>query len=274
MSRQRSILLVDDDETTRSLLAKCLGDRGYQTAGAPDGSTALSLIAQKPFDLVLLDVQMPRLDGYATARAVREKERQSDMGRMPIIALTAGAVEGERARCLQAGMDDFLTKPIDPVTLSAALRRWLGDAPAEHEVPRASRSPEPVQPASVEEPPDLDLGRVRVLRDLVPGNTAYLDRVIDNFLHKSPQTEQELWRAVHEGDVDQLAFHAHSLKGSAANLGLTRVSEVAELLQRVGTSGSVTDADVLLRQLAVLLQNGREALRAQRDSAYAESTPA
>jgi len=270
----RRILVVEDNPLNRMVATGMLQALGHEVDAAEDGVVALQRLDDGFYDLVLLDVQMPRLDGYATARAVREKERQSDMGRMPIIALTAGAVEGERERCLQAGMDDFLTKPIDPITLSASLRRWLGDAPVEHDTPRRLAERRPDLSPTTADVPELDLGRVRMLRDLVPGNTAYLDRVIDNFIHKSPQAEQELWQAVHDHDPEQLAFHAHSLKGSAANLGLTRVAEVAELVQRVGRSGGVDDAEVLLRQLAVLLQNGRDALRAQRDSAYAESTPA
>ncbi len=275
----RRILVVEDNPLNRMVATGILRALGHEVETAEDGLVALQRLRESFYDLVLLDVQMPRLDGYGTARAIRETERQSDMGRTPVIALTAAAVEGERERCLQAGMDDFLTKPIDPAMLSLSLRRWLGDAPTERAHPTSGRPVKEVpmpqaDDDTVVDMPVLDLARVRMLRDLVPGDTSYLDRVVDNFMVKSREAEKTLWQALRSGDAEQLRFHAHSLKGSAANIGLTRVAEVAELLQRLGGAGDVEDGEVLLRHLATLLEDGREALRAQRESAYAEPAPA
>ena len=279
----RRVLVVEDNPLNRMVATGMLQALGHEVEAAEDGLVALERLREGFYDLVLLDVQMPRLDGYATARAIRETERHSDMGRTPIIALTAGAVEGERERCLHSGMDDFLTKPIDPGTLSVSLRRWLGDAPTEregsmtmngHAAHNGHNRHNGHSLNGEADVPDLDLARVHLLRDLVPGSTTYLDRVIDNFIAKSPQVEEKLRAAVHAADVEQLAFLAHSLKGSAANIGLTRVAEVAELLQRLDGPDSMDDAGVLVQQLATLLDRGCVALRRQRESAYAEPRPA
>ncbi len=270
----RRVLLVEDNPVNRMVAAGILQALGHDADTAEDGIVALGLLQEHRYDAVLLDVQMPRMDGYATARAIREGERHSGTPRLPIIALTAAAVDGERERCLQAGMDDFLTKPVDPDALSATLHRWLHAAePAHldgHQPPPAPTTERPMAP---DLEPHLDLGRIRMLRDLVPSSTAYLDRAIDNFLRNSPVTEETLRGAVAEQDADALRFHAHSLKGSASNLGLTRVAEAAELLQVIGDGGEVERAGAVLAELAELLDAGRAALLAQRESGYADPAP-
>jgi PAS domain S-box-containing protein len=268
----RRILLVEDNPVNRMVAVGMLQALGHETDSAEDGIVALGLLQEHRYDAVLLDVQMPRMDGYATARAIREGERHSGAPRLPIIALTAAAIDGERERCLQAGMDDFLTKPLAPNGLSAALRRWLGgtDEGDRRWTADVDRSAATLAPVEAEQPPHLDLDRLRMLRDLVPGSTAYLDRALDNFLRNSAAAEETLRRAVADGDARAVGFHAHTLKGSAANLGLAQVAEVAELLQRIGDSRDLEGAEVLLTQLRDLLRTGRDALRKQRASAYAD----
>ena len=271
----RRILLVEDNAVNRMVAAGMLQALGHDADTAEDGVVALDLLQDQRYDAVLLDVQMPRMDGYATARAIREREARTGDQRLPIIALTAAAIEGERERCLQSGMDDFLTKPIDPQGLAAALRRWGPEdtvAGADGHGRTDGRLPASVDPQGGPGPsaPGLDLERIRMLRDLVPGSTAYVDGAIDNFLSRSPAVERTLQQAVADGDAEVLGFQAHSLKGSAANLGLVRVAEVAELLQRVGDSGDLEGAEVLLAQLTDLLDEGREALRVQRATGYAD----
>jgi signal transduction histidine kinase/DNA-binding NarL/FixJ family response regulator/HPt (histidine-containing phosphotransfer) domain-containing protein len=270
----RRVLLVEDNPVNRMVAAGILQALGHEADTAEDGIVALGLLQEHRYDAVLLDVQMPRMDGYATARAIREGERHSGASRLPIIALTAAAVDGERERCLQAGMDDFLTKPVDPDALSATLHRWLQAAePAHLNEHQTIPAPTTERPMAPDLEPHLDLGRIRMLRDLVPSSTAYLDRAIDNFLRNTPATEETLRRAVAEQDADALRFHAHSLKGSASNLGLTRVAEAAEQLQAIGDAGEVEGADAVLAELAELLEAGRAALLAQRESGYADPAP-
>ena len=127
-----------------------------------------------------MDVQMPRMDGYAATRAIREREGAGP--RLPVIAMTAAAVEGERERCLAAGMDDFLTKPVDPGALTAVLATWLDGAPAAHRRPgRAIRARRGASPRSAARTASTWTG-IDELRDLDPGDTSYLDRAIGNFV--------------------------------------------------------------------------------------------
>ena len=116
--------MVEDNEVNQMVAVGLLDALGYDAETADDGVEAVEMFDPGRFDAVLMDVQMPRLDGYAATRAIRER---GDARRVPVLAMTAAAVEGERERCLAAGMDDFLTKPVDPDALATAMRTWLGD---------------------------------------------------------------------------------------------------------------------------------------------------
>ena len=261
----RRVLLVEDNPVNRMVAAGMLKALGHEVETAEDGLVALELLEDHEYDAALLDIQMPRLDGYDTARAIRTADRQSTRS-LPLIALTAAAVDGERERCLDAGMDDFVTKPIEPHTLAVTLGRWLHESPR---LPRPHDGPRPPAPVAPENE-DLDLGRLQMLRALVPGSTAYLDRAIDNFLTNSPGTEARLREALAAGDIETLGFQAHSLKGSAANIGLTRVADAAEVLQHVGDTGELDGAATALARLSELLRAGRAALRGHREAAETE----
>lgn len=251
----RRVLVVDDNPVNRLVAEGMVKALGHHVDPADDGLAALQLLRQSTYDAVLLDVQMPRLDGYGVARALREDPATRDL---PVIAMTATAVDGERERCLAAGMDDFLTKPLDPVALSRILGRWLDDDERPVTAPVVTAPPRP----------DLDLVRLDVLRDLVPGSTAYLDRAISNFLTGCQDALATLEQAVRAGDAARLRFHAHSLKGSASNLGATEVARVAERLERLGAEDEARGAGGLLLELAEALDAACDGLRAYRDHGY------
>ncbi len=261
----RRVLLVEDNPVNRMVAAGMLKALGHEVETAEDGLVALELLEAHQYDAALLDIQMPRLDGYGTARAIRTAARESTRS-LPLIALTAAAVDGERQRCLDAGMDDFVTKPIDPHTLAVTLGRWLHDSPR---LPRPHEEPQPPAPVAPDNE-DLDLGRLQMLRELIPGSTAYLDRAIDNFLSNSPGTEARLREALAAGDAETLGFLAHSLKGSAGNIGLTRVADAAEVLQHLGDTGELEGGAAALARLSELLRTGRAALRGHRQAVETE----
>jgi len=219
---------------------------GYDADTADDGIDALEVYGERHYDAVLMDVQMPRLDGYAATRALRERETG---GRVPVLAMTAAAVEGERERCLEAGMDDFLTKPVDPDALAATLAAWLSDRPA----PAA-----PAAPAPVREPvAGLDLERLDMLRDMSPGETTYLDRAIGNFVVNTPGQLEEIRSAVLAEDAETLRAAAHKLAGSASNLGVVEVASAARALELADSPGGHED---LVEALGRALDEGRDAL--------------
>jgi PAS domain S-box-containing protein len=228
----RPLLLVVEDNPVNQLVALgILETLGYAAETADDGLAAIGAWKRGSYAGVLMDVQMPRMDGYAATRSIRRLEAEGE--RIPIIAMTAAAVEGEREKCLAAGMDDFLTKPVNPDALGSALRRWVGGQGAERTAPASV----PAFDEGV-----LDLERLDMLRDLDPGNTTYLDRAIENFVARVPEAVDEIRSAARSGDSDALRHAAHRLKGSALNLGLPAVGHLAYGLEMLGDAGTTSGA--------------------------------
>jgi PAS domain S-box-containing protein len=233
------ILVVEDNPVNQVVAVGLLRSLGYDADTADDGVAGLAAWADGCYDLVLMDVQMPRMDGYATTREIRRTEPEGR--RVPVLAMTAAAIQGERERCLEAGMDDFLTKPVDLDALAAALAHWLGhDAPVERVAPPAR---EPVADG-------LDRDRLDMLRDMADGDTAYLDRAIGRFVAGTPDLVVAIGAAVSAGDVDDLRQQAHRLAGSALNLGVTRAGMAARALEHLADTGTTAGADDLLPRLA------------------------
>jgi PAS domain S-box-containing protein len=260
---RRRVLVVEDNPVNQLVAVGLLEALGYTAETAEDGVAALEVLREDEFDLILMDVQMPRLDGYETTRAIRAAEPPER--RVPVIAMTAAAVEGERERCMEAGMDDFLTKPVDPAALAAVLDLWSGD------VVRVTRSS--VRPVTEDRDgllTGLELDRLDELRDLDPGNTAYLDRAIGNFVANTPETFETIAAAVASGDADTLKQVVHKLAGGALNLGVEAAGRTAQQIELVADTGSTAGAEELLPRLGEELERGRAALRAYQ-AAYSRS---
>ena len=259
----RRVLVVEDNPVNQLVAVGLLEAFGYRAETADDGMAALEVLRDTEFDLILMDVQMPRLDGYQTTRAIRAAEEPGH--RVPVVAMTAAAVEGERERCLEAGMDDFLTKPVDPAALAGVLDRWSGEGEVTQ---RGSVRP-------VTEDRDgllagLELERLDELRDLDPGNTAYLDRAIGNFVANTPETYETIAAAAAAGDAATLKQVVHKLAGGALNLGVEAAGRIAQQIELVADTGSTTGAEELLPRLAEELERGRAALLAYQ-AAYSSS---
>jgi CheY-like chemotaxis protein len=256
------VLVVEDNPVNQLVALGILETIGYAAHTAGDGEEAIDAWRRTPYDAILMDVQMPRMDGYAATRAIRAAEKDGE--RIPIVAMTAAAVEGEREKCLQAGMDDFLTKPVDPGALGETLRVWLLDGgPTDGQAPAVeSAQLPPEEPAG----DVLDLGRLDMLRDLDPGNTSYLDRAIGNFDAASEESLEAIRAAVAAEDPTTLTYTAHRLKGSAQNLGLPRVGALAYDLELIGDSGTTQGAAARLAGLADALDEAVVAVRAYQRS--------
>lgn len=260
---RRRVLVVEDNPVNQLVAVGLLEALGYRAETADDGMAALEVLRHAEFDLILMDVQMPRLDGYETTRAIRADEEPGH--RVPVIAMTAAAVEGERERCLEAGMDDFLTKPVDPTALAAVLDLWSGDGTT----PRRS-SVRPVTDDRDGLLSGLELDRLDELRDLDPGNTTYLDRAIGNFVANTPETYETLAAAAAAGDAATLKQVVHKLAGGALNLGVEAAGRIAQEIELVADTGDTAGADELLPRLAEELEKGRAALLAYQ-AAYSSS---
>jgi PAS domain S-box-containing protein len=250
------ILVVEDNPVNQLVAVGLLSALGHEATTADDGLVALDLVQREAFDAVLMDVQMPRMDGYTATREIRA--RWGDGPRLPVIAMTAAAVEGERERCLAAGMDDFLTKPVDLAALTAVLDTWLHQESAVRPPARERRSD--AEPTA--EVAGLDLERIDELRDLDPGDTTYLDRAIGNFVANSPTTLATIREACAVGDAETLRQVSHKLAGGALNLGITAAGRIAQQLELVADTGSTSDAADLVEQLDAALAQGRAAVLA------------
>ncbi|MGC4087881.1 MAG: ATP-binding protein [Polyangiaceae bacterium] len=220
-STRRPILIVDDNDVNRFVAVEELNQYGYLTEEAENGAEALQKVSEKEYLCVLMDCQMPTMDGYDATRAIRALEQRESRLRTPIIALTAHALVGERERVLAAGMDDFLSKPFRPTSLEKLLQR------------HARRSAAPPQDTQ---------------RDLDP-NVKRSEKLIRLFLERMPEQLAQLEGAFQKGDAPQVRSHAHRIKGSALALAAERLSESAEALQRAAETGSLQGADVHLRRL-------------------------
>ncbi|MFW6775438.1 response regulator [Nocardioides sp. CPCC 205120] len=255
----KRVLVVEDNAVNQVVAQGLLTSMGYLVDTADDGQEALDLTARVEYDAVLMDLQMPRLDGYAATRALRERERATGVRRTPVLAMTAAAITGERDKCLAAGMDDFITKPVAPATLATALARWTAaDQPADEEPRGDVGAP---GPASTH----LDLERLEMLRELSPDDNAYLDRVIDGFVARTPDALGRLRAAVAASDSAVVSAEAHSLKGTALNIGLPTVGSLAAQLEALGRSGVVTGAGDLVLRLDAVVLDATEALRSYQD---------
>ncbi len=250
----RRVLVVEDNQVNQMVAVGLLESAGYAPDVVGDGQEAvLALAPGHGYAAVLMDCRMPRLDGFDATRKIRAQE--PDGQRVPIIAMTASALEGEEERCLAAGMDDFLTKPVDPIRLLRVVRQWVGDGP---DVPAPASSGAPATPASEEGVVDLD--RMRMLDGLRRDGVSLFDRASSNFLEQVPAGLADIEAAVAAGDAAALVAGAHRLKGSATNLGLPALGEAAEALEKLGDTGTTDDADARLAELHTALDRAVAAL--------------
>jgi PAS domain S-box-containing protein len=233
------VLVVEDNPVNQLVATGMLGALGHAADTAEDGVAALAALERAAYDLVLMDVQMPLMDGYQATRALREREGDGD--RTLVIAMTANAVVGERERCLAAGMDDFLTKPVDLEHLTRTLARWFAGEGA------------------------LDLARLDMLRAMDPDDTSYVERVTGRFEETTASVAEDLRRAVQDGDPVALRAHAHKLAGGAANLGAVEVATLARELEALGDAGTTTGAAAVLTRLGAALDRARAGVRAYRE---------
>jgi two-component system sensor histidine kinase/response regulator len=231
------VLVVEDNHVNQLVATGILENLGCATDIAHDGAEAVARLLQ-PHDYaaVLMDCRMPRLDGFDATRAVRAQEPEGR--RVPIIAMTASVLEGERERCLAAGMDDFLTKPVDPGDLERVIRTWTS-------APAPQRLPAP--PALVS--PVLDPVRRRMLEELSKDGITFFDRTAASFQTRVGDQVADIRAAIAANDAYRLQFTAHQLKGSAFNLGLPLVGATAARLEALGEAGRTAGAEDLLDRL-------------------------
>jgi CheY-like chemotaxis protein len=233
------ILLCDDNAINQKVAARILQQLGYQPGLAANGREALDALDRKPYNLIFMDVMMPEMDGLEATRAIRERQTKGGANyhsSIVIVAMTAQAMQGDREKCLAAGMDDYLAKPIRPKDIRAIIERWGSQsAPAEQPV---MTTPEVTPSVPAEEPP-VEMDR---LNDLTDGSAESLRELVELFFKQTAQQLAQLEAAARANKADDVRRVAHSCAGASATLGMTRLVPMFRDLEKQGASGTLTNA--------------------------------
>jgi PAS domain S-box-containing protein len=244
--RQR-ILLAEDNAVNQKVACRTLEKLGYRVDVAIDGAAAITGWESGRYDLILMDCQMPGMDGYEATRAIRAREA-GGAAHIPIVALTAHAMKGSDAQCVAAGMDDYLSKPIDRAQLEACLERWLQTNDStetnESQTQPSVRPDVTMSPALQEEPIDWD----RLLSATDQDEELALE-LAALFIESGASTIDAIVAALATGDLGQLGEKAHELKGASANLQATATVTAAARLEAAARNGDREQVPELTKQL-------------------------
>ena len=259
---KRRVLLAEDNPVNVEVASAMLEGLGLDVSRAGNGAEALHSVQAGDYDLVLMDCQMPVMDGFAATSEIRRHERARGRERqLPIIAITANALQGDRESCLAAGMDDYLSKPFTQQALGQTLSRWIN-------LPRTSW---PMQASAAETPaitlpPADNLINQQALaniRALSPANgDALLDRVLQAYLRDTPAHLGTLRQAIAARDTGSLRKAAHSLKSSSANVGAETLAQLCKDMEQLGRNDIIDGTDSLLSAMEREFQAARQALGA------------
>jgi signal transduction histidine kinase/CheY-like chemotaxis protein/HPt (histidine-containing phosphotransfer) domain-containing protein len=259
------VLLVDDHPTNRLVIARQLALAGFASEAANDGVEGLEKWRSGRYALLLSDVHMPRMDGYELARRIRAEEGARALPHTPIVALTASALKGEAERCLAAGMDDYLAKPVSIASLAATLARWLPHAAPVQDPAPGVASPDASVPApafpQLDHPPPLDPA---VVEALTGGDGTVARTVLADFLASTTQDLASAEAARNAGAFESLAREAHKVKGASRMVGALELAQCAEDLEQAARAGDWRATAPLVADLAT----AAERLRRHVDARY------
>jgi PAS domain S-box-containing protein len=234
------ILVAEDNPVNQDLTVELLERRGHSATVAENGNEALRAIERHSFDLVLMDVQMPEMGGLEATRRIREKEKTSG-GHLPIVAMTAHAMREDRQRCLEAGMDAYLSKPIEAKDLFETVESYGGQSGAAEiraaEIPAAPEAGDGAGDGPKKEGLDREALLARV-----GGDPKFLRKLVGAFLADAPKKMSEIRRALAHRDGEALAGAAHSLKGAVSNFGAAEVVARAKALETQARAGEMSAA--------------------------------
>jgi PAS domain S-box-containing protein len=259
------VLLVEDNEINQDVARAMLRLLGLKVVLAADGYEALKAASTEKFDVILMDCQMPGMDGYAASRAIRTREMQStgeNVRPVPIIAMTAFAMKSDRDDCLAAGMTDYLSKPFTRAELHAVLARYLSEdaatASTNRETPGEEARPH------VSKAPPIDATAFAAVENLEAlGATGVVRRVLSAYLAEAPAMVARIEASLRDVSAEELARAAHSLKSSSSNVGALELSALCAQAEALGRSGTCVGAPALVESLRYEFARVREALEAR-----------
>ncbi|HEX2709321.1 MAG TPA: response regulator, partial [Candidatus Deferrimicrobium sp.] len=256
------VLLVEDNPLNQEVTLGMLSVLGIEADVAGNGQEGLDAIAAKRYDLVLMDCQMPVMDGYMATRALRAQEKESGGRHLPVVALTANALSGDSEACLAVGMDGYLSKPFTIQKLGKTLSKWLS---VEREKEPGGAAEAPGEVAGTAKPPissPIDKTVLDGIRELEgAGNHGFFERIINLYLSGASGLVGGILSAAEKGDMESLLRAAHTLKSSSANVGATGLSDLCRKIEGKARAGEpVAAGDPLLPKFEGEFRLVREAL--------------
>jgi len=253
------ILLVEDNATNQLVALGILETFGLNADIANNGKEAISALrasyeTNNPYTIILMDCQMPVMDGYETSVAIRAGKAGDINTKIPIVAMTANAMKGDREKCIISGMDDYLAKPINPNTLLEMLKKWLN---LSYDV---SNSNEEAEKESKER--ELVVFDEKDLFARLSNKSSLVEKVVESFLDDIPKQFEKLKKSLDEDNIADSTLHAHSIKGSSANISGLKLQDIASKIEHFAYAGNLDSAKALFNEaeeaceeLIVLLQN-------------------
>lgn len=233
------ILVAEDNAINQKVASRWIERLGYKCDIVDDGAKAVQAVLQKDYALVLMDGQMPEMDGFEATAEIRRREKPGK--RIPIVALTASVMKGDREKCLEAGMDDYMSKPLDPDELGRVLKKWIEKADEESAPARAH---EPAE-AEADDPPIDE----EVLGLAADGDEFFMRELVEIYIRDAAERIAAIEMALSSGEAELLRRTAHALKGASANIGAKTLQRLAHELENAGRLGVLAGARTTFDEL-------------------------
>lgn len=232
------ILLAEDDVINQKVVTGILERLGYNVDIVSNGKDVVKALEQTSYDLVLMDCQMPEMDGYEATREIRDRNSKVIKHKVPVIALTGNAMEGDMIQFINAGMNDYLLKPVKPKDLYDTIEKWL----LKKENPRIKKN---TAQLSCNEENIIDLS---ILTNSLSDNKKLIKNILDDFIEYLPGKILDLKKAFNKSNASSVRRKAHTIKGSSANVGAVYLRKIAHQIEIAGASGDLTDVEELLSE--------------------------
>ena len=241
------VLVVEDNPVNQMVAQGMLDKFGIQIDLVGNGQEAIHALTQFHYDLVFMDCQMPVMDGFEATGQIRDPQSSVKDHAIPVIAMTANAMQGDRDQCIAAGMDDYIAKPVDPAKLLQALEQWLPDRchqSAMQEIAAGEDANLQVSDSMADNPDEVRIIEEQVfdyegMRERMVGDDELISAVSESFLTGMPEQIEQLKLAIEAKDVQQAAVHAHGIKGASANVGGVALSTLAYMMEQNAMLGEL-----------------------------------
>jgi CheY-like chemotaxis protein len=267
------LLVVDDDAVNQMVALRLLKQMGYTADVARTGKEAITACEARPYDIIFMDLQMPQLDGLDATRRIRQREAEKspEVARAIIIAMTANAMHGDQEKCLAAGMDDYISKPVRPEMLRSAVKSWgrkLKKQPVEiMRTPSAPMHEQGANPSSViHETSENQISgppvNVERLMDFATGDQAALDQLIEIYLSQTTERLAKLGAAIASAAADEVERLAHACAGASSTCGMVHIASLFQELMRQGKEKNLSAAPLLFTKLEKEFERIRQFLMA------------